>query len=319
MSSPQPSSPAGTVGPHVYGWASDIWAVGVTVLEMATGRQLFTAGWPAVLRLCMEHRSPELPESLSEPARDFIARCLAISPSERPTAEELLSHRFLLAVDALDARGGGGGGSDDSVSLGDTSFTTGPASLLSSPLLSPGAATASPRPRSPARLPPMASGGSGALAAAAIAAAMSGGSGSSPGSSASGGSSVSPLKRGGLPPALTDRPPSGGSDALATWSVSTMGGGSTLRPVSASTTTPRAPLPPLHGAGSAGSGSASGGGRPRTAGGGSTAPDSARSDLSDDTDGDLTFQTATWQREHLARLREDAAKAASYAARSSSS
>jgi len=300
------SGGSGLGGSHIYGWASDIWAVGVTVLEMATGRQLFTAGWPAVLRLCMEHRSPELPDTLSEPARDFIARCLAIAPSDRPSAEELLSHRFLVAVDALDMSRAVG--SDDSMSFGDTSLT-GVGSLLSSPLMSPSGSTTagamlsgSPpgRARSPAtRLPPgggsMHGGGASAVAAAIGAAAGSSGAGTPP--------------RGAPLPGV-DRPVSGGSDALASWSVSTMGapgGGSTLRPGSSAS---GSAVPSLRGA-------SSGGALPPVHSASSELLDSARSGggYVSDEGPDLTFQTATWQREHLDKLRKDAAKAAAVHAR----
>jgi serine/threonine protein kinase len=89
---------------NVYGWASDIWAVGITCIEMATGRHVFTAGWPAILRLVMEQKPPDLPEHLSDAAKDFISKCLAIQPSERPSAEDLLRHPWFIALDSLDGR-----------------------------------------------------------------------------------------------------------------------------------------------------------------------------------------------------------------------
>uniref|UniRef100_A0A0D9VFG7 Protein kinase domain-containing protein n=1 Tax=Leersia perrieri TaxID=77586 RepID=A0A0D9VFG7_9ORYZ len=83
------------------GKAADIWAVGCTVIEMATG----AAPWPRfadpVAALHHVARSGEIPESpawLSDEGRDFLARCLVRDPTERWTAEQLLDHPFVAAA-----------------------------------------------------------------------------------------------------------------------------------------------------------------------------------------------------------------------------
>ena len=38
---------------------------------------------------------PDIPDTLSLDARDFIIKCLRVNPEERPTAAELLNHPFV--------------------------------------------------------------------------------------------------------------------------------------------------------------------------------------------------------------------------------
>ncbi|KAF0916804.1 hypothetical protein E2562_011633 [Oryza meyeriana var. granulata] len=83
------------------GPAADIWALGCTVIEMATGR----APWSdmedilsAVHRIGYTDAVPEVPEWLSADAKDFLARCFARNPRERWTASQLLEHPFLASA-----------------------------------------------------------------------------------------------------------------------------------------------------------------------------------------------------------------------------
>ncbi|KAL6592616.1 hypothetical protein ACP70R_049291 [Stipagrostis hirtigluma subsp. patula] len=80
------------------GTAADIWALGCTVIEMATGG----APWPmfadpiALLRhVALSGEVPEPPQWLSEECKDFLARCFRRDPRERWTAEQLLEHQFV--------------------------------------------------------------------------------------------------------------------------------------------------------------------------------------------------------------------------------
>ncbi|KAG6489113.1 mitogen-activated protein kinase kinase kinase 17-like [Zingiber officinale] len=81
--------------------AADVWSLGCTVIEMATGG---APPWPnlggedaigAMLRIGYGEGTPELPAKLSEIGRDFVARCLRRDARDRWTAEQLLSHPFL--------------------------------------------------------------------------------------------------------------------------------------------------------------------------------------------------------------------------------
>ncbi|KAH0453930.1 hypothetical protein IEQ34_018254 [Dendrobium chrysotoxum] len=79
------------------GMSADVWSLGCTVIEMFTGR----APWPeiddvvaAIHRIGFSGDVPEIPDWVSEEARDFLDKCLRNDPGERWTAEELLSHPF---------------------------------------------------------------------------------------------------------------------------------------------------------------------------------------------------------------------------------
>ncbi|XP_062228706.1 mitogen-activated protein kinase kinase kinase 18-like [Phragmites australis] len=80
------------------GTAADIWALGCTVIEMATGG----APWPrfvdpiaALHHVAFSSEVPESPHWLSEDGKDFLARCFRRDPRQRWTAEQLLEHRFV--------------------------------------------------------------------------------------------------------------------------------------------------------------------------------------------------------------------------------
>ncbi|PIA28381.1 hypothetical protein AQUCO_07000010v1 [Aquilegia coerulea] len=77
---------------------ADIWAVGCTVIEMATG----SAPWPdvtdpvsALYRIAFTTDVPEVPSFLSEQAKDFLDKCLRRDSKQRWTANQLLQHPFL--------------------------------------------------------------------------------------------------------------------------------------------------------------------------------------------------------------------------------
>ncbi|CAN1149483.1 Mitogen-activated protein kinase kinase kinase 18 [Linum perenne] len=80
-------------------FAADIWAVGCTVIEMASGRTPWAefADNPvsALYRIGFSDESPSVPCWLSEGAKDFVGKCLIKDPRERWSAEELLEHPFL--------------------------------------------------------------------------------------------------------------------------------------------------------------------------------------------------------------------------------
>ncbi|KAL8469950.1 hypothetical protein ACS0TY_032711 [Phlomoides rotata] len=80
---------------------ADVWALGCTVIEMATGCN----PWPemkdpasALYRVGYSDDVPEIPSWFSDTAKDFVARCLMKDPRERWTAGELLQHPFFDSV-----------------------------------------------------------------------------------------------------------------------------------------------------------------------------------------------------------------------------
>ncbi|KAF0926529.1 hypothetical protein E2562_026018 [Oryza meyeriana var. granulata] len=81
--------------------AADVWALGCTVIEMATGH----APWSdmndvlaAVHRIGYTEAVPEVPGWLSADAKDFLARCLQRRPIDRSTAAQLLEHPFVASA-----------------------------------------------------------------------------------------------------------------------------------------------------------------------------------------------------------------------------
>ncbi|KAM7250891.1 hypothetical protein ACFE04_022774 [Oxalis oulophora] len=82
-----------------YGLTADIWSLGCTVLEMLTSQHPYypLEGMPALFRIG-RGKPPDIPDSLSMDAQDFILKCLKVNPSDRPTAAQLLGHPFLKKI-----------------------------------------------------------------------------------------------------------------------------------------------------------------------------------------------------------------------------
>lgn len=80
-----------------YTTSVDIWSLGCTVLELATGRRPYhELSAMQVLFRMVEDRGPRIPSHLSEEAKDFLKACWIWDPQERPSAAELLRHPFTL-------------------------------------------------------------------------------------------------------------------------------------------------------------------------------------------------------------------------------
>ncbi|NXP20961.1 M3K19 kinase, partial [Scytalopus superciliaris] len=81
-----------------YGRKSDIWSVGCTVFEMATGKPpLASMGRIAAMFYIGAHRGlmPSLPHRFSGAAVDFVHACLTRDQHQRPSALQLLDHPFV--------------------------------------------------------------------------------------------------------------------------------------------------------------------------------------------------------------------------------
>ncbi|CAG9325126.1 unnamed protein product [Blepharisma stoltei] len=102
-----PRSCAGTpwyMAPEVilgepYSYAADIWSLGCLVYELYTGSKPFkTAGLTRVLHLMVDCLNPLdcQEEPLPQDLEDFLLKCWRRPYSLRPSAKELLGHRFLV-------------------------------------------------------------------------------------------------------------------------------------------------------------------------------------------------------------------------------
>ncbi|NWU28063.1 M3K19 kinase, partial [Dyaphorophyia castanea] len=81
-----------------YGRKSDIWSVGCTVFEMATGKPpLASMDRVAAMFYIGAHRGlmPALPDRFSSAAVEFVHACLTRDQHKRPSALQLLDHPFV--------------------------------------------------------------------------------------------------------------------------------------------------------------------------------------------------------------------------------
>lgn len=79
-----------------YNHAADIWSVGCTVLEMATGEPPFgDLEWHRALWKVGHGEAPPIPDELPADLRDFISNCLEVNVAKRPNCDILLTHPFI--------------------------------------------------------------------------------------------------------------------------------------------------------------------------------------------------------------------------------
>ncbi|XP_058208495.1 mitogen-activated protein kinase kinase kinase NPK1-like isoform X2 [Rhododendron vialii] len=82
-----------------HSFSADIWSVGCTVIEMATGKPPWSQQYQevaALFHIGTTKSHPPIPDHLSLEAKDFLLKCLQKEPNFRAAAAVLLQHPFVM-------------------------------------------------------------------------------------------------------------------------------------------------------------------------------------------------------------------------------
>ncbi|XP_040381447.1 mitogen-activated protein kinase kinase 9-like [Oryza brachyantha] len=108
--SPERFQPDAHAGPRG-ACAADVWALGVTVLELFLGRcPILPAGerssWMKLMEAICNGEPPSVPAGAAASAdlREFVASCLHKDPRQRATVAQLLAHPFVALRDPVACR-----------------------------------------------------------------------------------------------------------------------------------------------------------------------------------------------------------------------
>lgn len=78
----------------------DIWALGCSIIEMVTGKPMWSGtNIEDLKQQITSEEVPDMPVQMTEEGKDFLRRCLDRNPAKRWTAEMLLRHPFITIGD----------------------------------------------------------------------------------------------------------------------------------------------------------------------------------------------------------------------------
>lgn len=80
--------------PQGYGRKADVWSLGVTLVEMATGKPPYRNAAAAIYAVCVTKEYPKLAEGMSLAAYRFLDRCLVEEAKYRADCKELSEEPF---------------------------------------------------------------------------------------------------------------------------------------------------------------------------------------------------------------------------------
>lgn len=95
-----------------HNWQADMWSVGCTVIEMATGKPPWSQQFQevaALFHIGTTKSHPPIPEHLSADGKDFLLKLLQREPRLRPSAAEMLKHPFVQNYEVYNGQESGEG------------------------------------------------------------------------------------------------------------------------------------------------------------------------------------------------------------------